>query len=70
VWTRDLVNSVMGLLAAGNVETPRRALVYLATSQRDDGGFPQNTWINGEPHWTGIQLDEVAFPIMLAPTPA
>jgi glucoamylase len=66
VWTRDLVNSVMGLLAAGNVETPRRALVYLATSQRHDGGFPQNMWINGEPHWTGIQLDEVAFPIMLA----
>jgi glucoamylase len=66
VWTRDLVNSVMGLLAAGNVETPRRALVYLATSQRDDGGFPQNMWINGEPYWTGIQLDEVAFPIMLA----
>jgi glucoamylase len=23
-------------------------------------------WINGEPYWTGIQLDEVAFPIMLA----
>jgi len=66
VWTRDLVNSVMGLLAAGNVETPRRALVYLATSQRDDGGFPQSMWINGEPYWTGIQLDEVAFPIILA----
>lgn len=66
VWTRDLVNSVMGVLAAGNVETPRRALVYLATSQRDDGGFPQNMWIDGQPYWTGIQLDEVAFPIMLA----
>jgi glucoamylase len=66
VWTRDLVNSVMGLLAAGNTETPRRALIYLATSQRDDGGFAQNAWINGEPYWTGIQLDEVAFPILLA----
>jgi glucoamylase len=66
VWTRDLVNSVTGLLAAGNAETPRRALVYLATSQRDDGGFPQNMWINGDAYWTGIQLDEVAFPIMLA----
>jgi glucoamylase len=66
VWTRDLVNSVMGLLAAGNLETPRRALIYLATSQRDDGGFAQNAWINGEPYWNGIQLDEVAFPIMLA----
>lgn len=66
VWTRDLVNSVTGLLGAGNVESARRALIYLATSQRDDGGFPQNMWIDGEPYWSGIQLDEVAFPIMLA----
>ena len=31
-----------------------------------DGGFPQNFWIDGDPYWKGIQLDEVAFPIMLA----
>ena len=66
VWTRDMVNSATGLLAAGNKETPIRALVYLAVSQLDDGGFPQNFWIDGEPYWTGIQLDEVAFPILLA----
>ncbi|MFZ5818256.1 MAG: glycoside hydrolase family 15 protein [Bacillota bacterium] len=66
VWTRDMVNSSMGLLAGGDREAPFRALVYLAGSQRSDGGFPQNFWINGEPHWHGIQLDEVAFPIMLA----
>lgn len=66
VWTRDLVNSVLGLLAAGNTETPRRALVYLAASQQGDGGFAQNAWIDGVPYWTGIQLDEVAFPILLA----
>ncbi len=66
VWTRDMVNSVTGLLAAGNSETPRRALSYLAASQQEDGGFAQNFWINGDPYWTGIQLDEVAFPILLA----
>lgn len=66
VWTRDMVNSATGLLAAGNTETPLRALIYLVTSQQDDGGFPQNFWINGEPYWRGIQLDEVAFPILLA----
>jgi glucoamylase len=66
VWTRDMVNSATGLLAAGNTETPLRALIYLACSQLPDGEFHQNFWINGEPHWTGIQLDEVAFPIMLA----
>ncbi len=66
VWTRDMVNSATGLLAAGDVVTPLRALIYLACSQQADGGFPQNFWIDGEPYWRGIQLDEVAFPIMLA----
>lgn len=66
VWTRDMASSATGLLAAGNTATPLRALIYLATSQRRDGGFPQNFWVNGEPYWPGIQLDEVAFPILLA----
>ncbi len=66
VWTRDLVNSVTGLLACGDTVTPRRALVYLACSQQKDGGFPQNFWLDGTPYWRGIQLDEVAFPIILA----
>jgi glucoamylase len=66
VWTRDLVNSATGLLAAGDLATPLRALIYLACSQLPDGGFPQNFWIDGKPYWPGIQLDEVAFPVMLA----
>lgn len=66
VWTRDMVNTVTGLLAAGNTRTPLRALVYLAVSQQPDGGFPQNFWLNGTPHWRGIQLDQVSFPILLA----
>ena len=66
VWTRDLVNSVTALAAAGDTSTARRALVYLAVNQRPDGGFPQNFWIDGTPYWQGIQLDEVAFPILLA----
>ena len=66
VWTRDMVNSATGLLAAGHQETAFRALIYLAISQQPDGGFPQNFWINGEAYWRGIQLDEVAFPILLA----
>ncbi|MGH7931610.1 MAG: glycoside hydrolase family 15 protein, partial [Candidatus Binataceae bacterium] len=66
VWTRDMVNSATGLLAAGDTTTPLRALIYLACTQGADGGFPQNFWIDGNPYWSGIQLDEVAFPIMLA----
>nr|WP_235526656.1 glycoside hydrolase family 15 protein [Nostoc piscinale] len=66
VWTRDMVSSVAGLVAAGETDTAVRSLIYLATSQQEDGGFAQNFWVNGEPYWTGIQLDEVAFPILLA----
>ncbi|WP_245246046.1 glycoside hydrolase family 15 protein [Nostoc sp. ATCC 53789] len=66
VWTRDMVSSVSGLLAAGETETAVRSLIYLATSQQEDGGFAQNFWVNGEPYWKGIQLDEVGFPILLA----
>ena len=66
VWPRDMVNSATGLLAANNKETPQRALIFLAASQRADGSFPQNFWISGEPYWEGLQLDEVSFPILLA----
>ena len=66
VWTRDLVNSALALLACDDRSTPLRALVYLACSQQSDGGFPQNFWIDGGSYWQGIQLDEVAFPILLA----
>jgi len=66
VWTRDLVNTAMGLLAAGNKNTPLRALIYLAASQRADGRLPQNFWVDGRKYWGGIQLDEMAFPILLA----
>ena len=66
VWTRDLVNSTLALLACGDKVTPLRALIYLACSQQADGGFPQNFWVDGTPYWKGVQLDEVAFPILLA----
>jgi glucoamylase len=66
VWTRDLVQAATALLAVGDTATPLRALVYLAVSQRADGGFYQNFWIDGRPYWSGVQLDEVSFPIVLA----
>ncbi|HEY4360035.1 MAG TPA: glycoside hydrolase family 15 protein [Bryobacteraceae bacterium] len=66
VWTRDLVESAMGLLAAGNAAAPLRALIYLAARQEEDGGFPQNFWVNGDAFRNGMQLDEIAFPVLLA----
>jgi len=66
VWTRDLVQSATALLATGQTSTPVRALIWLATLQREDGSFPQNSWIDGTAYWSGLQLDEVAAPILLA----
>ena len=47
---------------------PRRCarLIYLAARQEEDGGFPQNFWVNGEAFRNGTQLDEIAFPVLLA----
>ena len=66
VWPRDLVSSAMALLASGEIQTAQRFLIYLAVSQESDGGFPKNFHLVGTPQWRGIQLDEVAFPILLA----
>src|SRR6267378_203655 len=66
VWTRDLVQSASALLATGQMGTPLRALIWLAAIQRPDGSFPQNSWIDGTAYWSGLQLDQVALPILLA----
>jgi glucoamylase len=66
VWTRDMVQTATALLACGRVETARRALVYLACTQQPNGGFAQNFWLDGRPYWSGVQLDEVAYPLILA----
>ena len=66
VWTRDMVQTATALLACGRAETARRALVYLACTQQPNGGFAQNFWVDGRPYWGGVQLDEVAFPLILA----
>lgn len=65
VWPRDLVESAGGLLAAGAQEDVRRVLHYLQATQEADGHWPQNMWLDGTPYWSGIQMDETAFPILL-----
>jgi glucoamylase len=66
VWPRDLVETAGGLLAAGDTAAARRAFQYLAATQDADGRWPQNMWLDGTPYWPGIQMDEMAFPIVLA----
>jgi len=65
VWPRDLVETAGGLLAAGAHADARRVLRYLETTQERDGHWAQNMWLDGTPYWTGIQMDETAFPVLL-----
>ncbi len=66
IWPRDLVETAGGFLAAGDYSTAREILFYLMTTQEADGHWPQNMWRDGIAFWGGIQLDETAFPILLA----
>jgi glucoamylase len=67
VWSRDLYQIATGLLAAGDRAAAGRALDYLfQVQQKPDGSFPQNSQVDGVPVWGGLQLDEVALPLVLA----
>lgn len=66
VWTRDAAEAGFALLALGQGEDVRRLLAYLAASQAQDGHWPQNFFPDGQPFWSGIQLDETALPVILA----
>ncbi|MFN2186240.1 MAG: glucan 1,4-alpha-glucosidase, partial [Anaerolineae bacterium] len=65
VWPRDLAEAAGGLLAAGAHEDAHRVLHYLEVTQEADGHWPQNMWLDGRAYWSGIQMDETAFPILL-----
>ncbi len=65
VWSRDMVETAGGFLAIGADEEVREALTYLGITQRADGSWPQNMWIEGNAYWSGVQMDETALPILL-----
>jgi glucoamylase len=66
VWARDCVEAALALLGVGRIEGCRNILSYLIAVQNADGTWNQNWFPGGQPFWTGIQLDEVGFPIILA----
>jgi len=66
VWPRDQVESAGALLASGDTAGALDVMRYLLSTQEADGHWPQNMWLDGTPYWNGIQLDEAAFPILLA----
>lgn len=67
VWSRDLYHVATAFIAMGDRASANRALDYLfQVQQKPDGSFPQNSWIDGRPIGAGLQLDQTAFPIVLA----
>ena len=66
VWPRDLVECATAFLALGAEREARNTLRHLIATQQKDGNWSQNQWIDGTPYWQGIQLDETAFPVLLA----
>ena len=66
VWPRDLVETAGALLALGAEQEARDTLRYLIATQLGDGHWYQNQWLGGRSYWEGIQLDETAFPVLLA----
>ncbi|MGH8273917.1 MAG: glycoside hydrolase family 15 protein [Gammaproteobacteria bacterium] len=66
VWARDLVESAGALTASGACDDARDVLRYLIATQQADGHWLQNQWLGGKPFWEGVQMDETAFPVLLA----
>lgn len=67
IWARDLYEVATAMLVAGDRAAAERALDYLFNvQQKPDGSFPQNSWLDGKPYWTALQMDEVSYPMILA----
>jgi glucoamylase len=67
VWARDLYEVATALWLEGDKAAAERALNYLFTvQQKSDGSFPQNSWLDGRPYWSSLQMDEVSYPMILA----
>jgi len=71
VFSRDLYEAWTGLMAAGDTATARDATLFLFNRQQlPDGSMPRNSLVNGKtaPDTFGTQLDETAYPILMADT--
>jgi glucoamylase len=69
VFARDLYEAFTGLLADGDIATARAATLFLFDRQQlPDGSMPRNSLLNGKPapDTGGTQLDEAAYPILMA----
>jgi glucoamylase len=65
VWPRDLVQIAGGFLSMHSKDDAFRAINYLMVTQEPDGHWSQNMWLSGRPNGLGIQIDQIALPILL-----
>ncbi len=66
IWPRDMSHAAGGLIASGDINGAKEALRYLMSTQEQDGHWLQNMWLDGRAYWDGVQMDETAFPILIA----
>ena len=66
VWPRDATLAAFALLAAHQVREASRVLAGFISTQSPDGHWAQNYYPSGIAFWNGLQLDEAAFPVLLA----
>ncbi len=69
IFARDLYEIWTGLMAVGDRATARDATLFLFERQQQaDGSMPRNSLLNGKtaPDSFGIQLDETAYPLLMA----
>ena len=67
VWSRDLYHVATALESMGDRAGANRLFDYLFNvQQKPDGSFPQNSWVDGRPIGNGLQMDQVALPLVLA----
>jgi len=81
VWPRDLFQMAQSFIAINDLGSAKASLDHLKHMQfgpehgdweygsrrySKDGSFVQNAWIHGEAYWRMLQIDQVAYPIMLA----
>ncbi len=69
IFARDLYEIWTGLMAVGDRATARAATLFLFERQQQaDGSMPRNSLVNGKtaPDSFGTQLDETAYPLLMA----
>ncbi len=67
VWPRDSYQIVTAYMSMGETDAPNRALSFIFEHlQKEDGSYPQISWLDGRRLGEGLQMDQVSYPLILA----